>query len=823
MERDMLLQEMQQKNLFCTGCGACRNICPVNAIEMKPDVLGFLQPQIRQEICIDCCACRDNCPVLNPRTTGNEKEPACYAVQGSDELRQVSSSGGAFTLFARVILQRGGVVIGAAMEPDLSVRHICIHTEAELAALRKSKYVQSDTGEIYRETKQQLDKGVPVLFSGTPCQVAGLYAFLNGTHENLYTIDILCHGVPSQKMLKQYLQELPADSAVTRLDFRPKEKGWNASPRMLRATDTANRTKLLSYEESEYEQGFHSNLILRNCCENCIFAEYPRQGDISLGDFWGIGDRDAALDDEGGTSAVLLNSGKGQELFRQIRQEVRLCKQVPLEWMCDNRVTAKREPNPYTAYFQFLMQQMNFTRAVKTVLSYHFSVGIVGPWMNINCGGALTYYALYETLRDMGYFPIMISQPEGLDWNPTPKYCRYKKLPYPAYALAPVKKNYGEQRELNNHCDTFLVGSDQLFTGEMMGLLDGYADLEWVEADKRKVAYAASFAYDTFQGTEQQKKRLRYFLSRFQSFSVREKSAVALARNDFDVEAEWVLDPVFLCALSHFEKMAENGRDRLLEKPYVFGYVLDPDHTKAEALHFAAKTLHAECTAASDVWNSPEKLKQMWDIPTLNELGNEEFVAQIQSCQFLLTDSFHGVCFAILFHRPFVAIANQERGKARFSSLLGLLGLEDHLLHDASELLTKPELMEKIDYAQVDERLALERIRCIAWLKQALEKPVAAKAPTDYDMACHYSDRTRSMIEKDVKRDTDGLNGRIDWLIGHVDHGTSDTDGKQWQQLEDHRQRLDGVDERLRQLEKRCEALEKYSLGYRMRKKGEDQ
>nr|WP_319489985.1 polysaccharide pyruvyl transferase family protein [uncultured Caproiciproducens sp.] len=792
-----MLEELHAKNLECTGCGACYNVCPVDAIKMEMDTIGFLQPIVQKDRCINCGRCLQTCPVLTPDKNENISEPDCYAAAMSDVVRLQSSSGGIFTALAEVVLAKGGAVYGAALAPDFSVRHICVKARDELPLLRKSKYVQSDTGLTYREIKEQLQNGHAILFSGCPCQVAGLKAYLGKEYDNLYTVDILCHGVPSQKMLKEYIQEMPEGNKIISLDFRPKEKAWSASSRILKMNYEDGTSKLVPFSKSEYEQGFHNGLILRNSCENCSFAEYPRQGDISLGDFWGIGDRDISMDDEGGTSAVLVNSPKGQVLLQQAQPQFTLCKRVPRDWLCDNRVTAKRTPSPYKPYFQFLMGQIGFTQAVKTALAYRFAVGIVGPWMNINCGGALTYYALFEALRDMGYFPIMISQPEGLDWDPTPKYCRYKKLPYPSYAIAPVKESYVQQREFNNNCDTFLVGSDQLFTDEMLKLLDGYADLEWVSEDKRKVAYATSFAYDTFHGTYLQKERLRYFLQRFDDFSVREESGVALAKKEFDVEAEWVLDPVFLCATSHFEKLSESGMERVSQRPYVFGYVLDPDFEKANAMHFTAEKLGAECYAASDVWNNPDKLKRIWDIETFDQLGNEELIAQIVHCRFLITDSFHGMCFAILFHKPFVAIANQERGKARFASLLRLLGLEDRMVHNPAEIEKAPWLFETIDYESVDKRLEIERDRCRTWLKNALEKPLTHKAVTDYDMACGYCDRTQTMIERRMKQDRDSLNGRVDWLIGYADANKADekkTDVAQWKQLEDHNGRLTGLE-----------------------------
>ena len=226
--------------------------------------------------------------------------------------------------------------------------------------------------------------------------------------------------------------------------------------------------------------------------------------------------------------------------------------------------------------------------------------------MNINCGGALTYYALYRTLVNMGYFPVMLSQPKGSEWDPTYKYCRYKEIPYPEYAILPAKNGYPGQREFNNYCDTFIVGSDQLFTGEMFQLLDGYADLEWVNNNKRKIAYAASFAKDHFSGSQEQKERLSYFLQKFDCFSVREKTGIKLAKEEFGVSAEWVLDPVFLCDKKSWEDLLEKGKERLNKNPSIFGYILDPNDEQEKLMHLAEKILNLKSYAASDVWNEED-------------------------------------------------------------------------------------------------------------------------------------------------------------------------------------------------------------------------
>ena len=795
-----MLEELKSNNLECTGCGACMNICPVDAICMEPNALGFLEPLVVEDKCIHCDLCLITCPVLDEQECSHAKEPECFAVLREEKERDKSSSAAVYPALARDFVNDGGTAYGVVWSDDFYPHFAGAVTEAEIEKQRKSKYVQADTEMIFREIEAKINAGEKVLFAGCPCQVAGLKACFQTEPENLYTIDIFCHGTPSIKMLRAELEEKLDGQKLAELDFRPKEKGWSQSSRWIKATTIDGKEHRILFADSAYEKGFHAGLTLRDSCYDCKFCDFPRQGDISLGDFWGIGGHQAELDDEYGTSAVLVNSEKGKKLFaRAMPQFDKVC-EAPIDWLKDNRISPKRAAHPAHPYFKFLMEQKtNFSDAVKTALAYRFRVGIVGPWMNINHGGALTYYALYEALREMGYCPTMISQPNGLEWSPDPQYCRFKKLPYPEYAIAPVKDGYAQQRELNDSCDAFIVGSDQLFTAEMLRLLDGYADLEWVDSNKKMIAYAASFAHDHFKGTEQHKKQLAYFLKRFDAFSVREQSGVPLLEQTFSVKAEWVLDPVFLCDAYHFEALAKNGMERVPSRPYVFGYILDPDRQKEQVIQNVAKAFDVTCHAVTDASSNPQSIKAMWDVETLTNVQNEELLAHIQNSEYVVTDSFHGVCFAILLKKNFVAIVNSQRGAARFHSLLSLFHLEGRMVENAEQATQVVTNAKPIDYDEVFRLLEIEKVRCKTWLRNAIEAPKAEKELSDYDMAMVYADRLQKILEKHLKWDRDCLNGRIDWLIGHLEgiqRELEKTDGKQWQQLEDHRLRLDGIDAR---------------------------
>ena len=211
----------------CTGCSACANICPRGCIRMTADEEGFLYPKVNEEMCMDCGLCENVCPMQH-KPQQHELLAVYGAKNNDDAVRFTSSSGGMFTLFAEFVLKQGGVVVGAALDEQLAVHHVLVDSLADLPKLRGSKYVQSKIGKIYSEVRQILRAGRKVLFSGTPCQIAGLKRYLVKPSENLLTVDVVCHGVPSPKVYQKHLRELAQEAGepVVQVKFRDKAKGW---------------------------------------------------------------------------------------------------------------------------------------------------------------------------------------------------------------------------------------------------------------------------------------------------------------------------------------------------------------------------------------------------------------------------------------------------------------------------------------------------------------------------------------------------------------------------------------------------------------------
>lgn len=313
----------------CCGCSACVQKCPKHCISMIADAEGFLYPDVSAEKCINCGICEKVCPVLNQKSSQNPKSTLSIINKNENEKLQ-SSSGGCFTLLAKAILNKGGVVYGAAFKQDWTVHHIRIDNEGQLKALRGSKYVQSDVENTFKETEQDLKDGLYVLYSGTPCQISALKLFLRKDFDNLITVDLICHGVPSPGVWHRYLQKLTNDNieSVKNITFRDKENGWR---NYQLTADMPEGSFSSHFGKNSYLQGMMKNLYLRPSCHDCPTKKGKSHSDITLADFWSVWVLHPDVYDDKGTSLVLINSFKGEALLSELSDADILKKTVDFE------------------------------------------------------------------------------------------------------------------------------------------------------------------------------------------------------------------------------------------------------------------------------------------------------------------------------------------------------------------------------------------------------------------------------------------------------------------------------------------------------------
>lgn len=306
---------------LCTGCAACFNACGVKAISLQPDEEGFLLPAIDPAKCVQCGRCAAVCPQLNPPDVPHDRKIVLACWNKDNTVRKESTSGGAFSALATSVLERGGVVYGAAFDPFPLVRHIAIERETELFRFRGSKYVQSEIGTAFSDIRELLRNGRTVLFSGTPCQVAGLYGFLGSRHEGqLFTIDVVCHGTPSPSVFASYASWVEKGVAkeqegpITEYRFRDKARGWHLHETEI-VFENGSRIRQRPYE-NPFFNGFLKHLYLRPSCSQCRYSNPDHPADITMADFWGYAGQSKIDRDDGlGVSAIIVNSANGQKLF----------------------------------------------------------------------------------------------------------------------------------------------------------------------------------------------------------------------------------------------------------------------------------------------------------------------------------------------------------------------------------------------------------------------------------------------------------------------------------------------------------------------------
>ncbi len=341
----------------CSGCCACFNACKLGALTMETDETGFWFPHIDKEKCIECGVCMRACPALE-KPEYKSDDPRAYIIQNKDdEIRRLSTSGGAFTAIAQQVIRQCGVVFGAAMDEDFNVSHIWVNNEEDLAKFRSSKYVQSKIGLSYREAERFLKGGRQVCFSGTPCQIFGLKKYLSKDYENLFTVDVMCRAVPSPKVLHKYI-DYQRDKYPTfdRIIFRDKGRGYSYSGVALYKGD-----KVLYRGGSESDPWlrlFLRGYCNRDTCHECLYQDGVRASDITMWDCWGTQKYAPEWDDNKGTTNIIAWTEKGKDLLSQAA-EVRL-KEIGIDNI-DASLERNRLPKPEYDRIQFFYDCDNMT------------------------------------------------------------------------------------------------------------------------------------------------------------------------------------------------------------------------------------------------------------------------------------------------------------------------------------------------------------------------------------------------------------------------------------------------------------------------------
>lgn len=696
----------------CVGCCGCADICPVHAITMVYNAKGFLVPHVNKEKCISCGRCRQCCPALQKLSSAPVPKQ-CFAVQASEQDRQEGSSGGVFPLLARTFLQSGGYVAGAIFDRNFHVRHIVSDRPEDIRRMQTSKYVQSDTQGIYAKIRDLLEQGEKVLFTGCACQIAGLRAFLGSEPPGLYTAEVVCHGVPSPMVFEKYLREFAkSQGKIAEVSFRKKSIfGW--TPGLYIRFKNGNA--YIGEQNEPYMAAFLRNWILRDSCYQCRFKD-KKYSDMMLGDFWGIKALDASMDDGTGTSVITLNTKKGIEMYRQIKESFCQVKSFPTQdaLIQNPSILYSVSKQKYSELLYAHMTGKTLLQAIHaSYADLHFDIALVVMW-SVNYGNALTNYALHQILSRKHSVLVI----DTVSMKP---YERFKRFAKEYYQLSSDYFHFGQNDQLQACCDTFMVGCDQTWNYGFEKLF-GYGrcfQLDFVRDDKRKLAYAASFG---MVGAEPPAEEYTELYQRFDKISVREGFGVDLCREKYGVEAVQVLDPVFLLDGEDYDVLARNARVRE-EEPFIMAYILNPTPDKRRICKEIQKLLGGiKIVNVSE--NSPARRDLYRHILEFDNVKGdievEDWVYYMKNCRFVITDSFHGTCFSVIFEKRFVTFVNRQPD--RFSLFQELTGIGQRILEQLDQVRSEDleKYLEEPDYDTIRAELAEKKQHSLDWLEEAL-------------------------------------------------------------------------------------------------------
>ena len=741
---------MKENNIICVdwekcvACGACENICPTNAIVMKYDENGFMYPCIGEE-CTHCGKCKSVCQVIKPIELYNE--PDAYAVWNkNEEIRKKSSSGGFFSIIAQYVINKGGIVFGAVYANDFKSVYISeAKTMTEVALMRGSKYVFSETRNSFQLVKKYLDEGKYVLYTGNPCEVAGLIGYLGKPYERLITCDFVCHGANSVKAYRSWLKEFTGNQKIKTLDFRDKSVyKWSTTATAYLENGEEIRQ---DHENCFWYKGFLEGVTIRENCSECPYAKSERVADFTMADAWQIGRINKAYNDQWGTSLVLVNSKKAKSIYETIRYEMALCEKISLAEIrkYNGYLNHPQLAHPSRKFFFSHLDKDGYHKSLWYGRGLRWDVGIVGWWFASNYGSALTYYVLGKSIEQMGKSVIFIPVPQLNNHNWDVDTQIVEKFMAKHFRIA-KKRQYENLKEVNQFCDSFLLGSDQMWTESTTKLVGYSFFLDFVEKEKKKIACATSFGASKFNSDLKMRYTARDYLKQFDAISVRENSGVEICRDKFGINAEQIIDPIFWEGEKVFDEIIIKNDCNDLPERYLLCYMLDPDCEKRDLVQYVAKKNQLKILTVFGL-KEYEGAKNNWNIGAIVEKPTiEEFLLLIKNCEFLLTDSHHGTCLGIIFHKNYFAIGNEKRGIDRFTTVAKKLGTTDRILSLPTNYDVIDQISE-IDYKEVDARLNQEVMRAKEWLINAFEKETIPGEETVYSLL-----RRIESLEAEIRR-----------------------------------------------------------------------
>lgn len=700
---------------------------------MQFDKWGYFRPSISEKTCLNCGKCLETCHMgglagtesINDIRKNREFEPDCYAAWAPEKIRRNSSSGGVLSVLAQYILKQGDVVFGAAWNEQFNCDIIEVRNESDLEKIRYSKYVQSNTKDTYNRVGELLTKGITILYTAVPCQIAGLYTYLaemNISTDALITVEVMCNHMPSVKHFVEHINQPFGIENIKNVNFRPQnESGWY--PKFLQISMKDGEEIYIKKEEDLFYRAFAESLSSRHVCNSCRYKDFPRISDITVGDFWRVGQIDSSWDDDRGTSAILVNSKKGMTVIESIMKEFDRVEKISLERFlkCRNQIgkDAYRTDTATQKRFFELIQRMPYDDAIRNVIDFRDR----GEKMNnqvmiinfchrdfpINYGQTLLALALSETVKSMGFKPVNATytkrSPETRDWYYTRYFFPDLKTPESkafSRTTAFLKRNmdivqcFNEEDvyELEKICDILITGGDVVWSEWHF---DPVFYLNFGAEYKRRISYAASI------GTWKEEKKSVYqkiftmVSNHIDYISTREEITVSKMEEMVGCErAVCVCDPVFLLSADDWKKF-EKKVD--ITKNYVLVYVFGNTEGYQKACEAVLK-IYKDCIPVIIPTYEFPKVGEVLE----NGVDISEFLWLFRNAAAVITNSFHGTAFSILYNKQFYLMKREDdflQGDQRLPFLLDKCGIGDRAV-DGDELPT-----ERINYDMVNRKMNL--------------------------------------------------------------------------------------------------------------------
>lgn len=733
----------------CLGCASCQNVCVFNAIEMVVDPINGYMPQVINDKCVKCGRCISACPIHDDNSNLDLPVEG-YAAIADDTIRMKSSSGGAFSAIAEMILEDGGVVYGVSWNDRLVAVHTRITEEEELEKLRYSKYVQSNTSEIFRKVKRDLCENNTVLFTGTPCQIAGLRKYIEAeklNDEKLYLVDLVCGDAPSPALWEMYLQERYKDGIPYGYRFRDKVHGWKCISNCAQ-TSQDSYTNIV---EDYYYKAFLENMMFRPVCETCKYRKV-KPGDITIGDFWKVGKYRPSINAESGVSAVLVNTEKGHKLLEKTKKNFALLEAVEVEKLMDGG-GFRNLADEGTSHFRHWIRKGGETlkSAYEAGRDRRYDIGLVGEWCNHNYGSHLTYHALKKTLEKMGRSVLLIGPP--VTWWKHSKNIfgdeRFRALPDIEDAAYLSLDEY-DYEYLNSRCSMFCVGADTTFNEFQFFDKKKYAGLAWTDSQKGRIIYGGSFGTYDFNASKEKIEYLKYCFNRFDKISFRERAGVELAEKVFDVQSDYVLDPVFLLSDEEW-RQHESRPSEIGDKAFGIVFFYEDNGHDSETESFLEKL--------KEKYNCDFYYVTREDSSKKNAISNvkiEELIWLIDHAEIVLTNSFHVTAMSIIFNKLFYAIHRVAQLPTRIPDILTTCDLKDRMIIDYRYNEVELGNETAIDYERVNRVVQQYINNSKEWLAGAVEA-AERKSNSSWD-ECDYLRRRVDELSTMVTKLTERVN-----------------------------------------------------------------